>query len=135
MQELSISSEYMRRILEKLRAVMGREGEVMPDLGGNASDDAGPATLQETSGDLLLKELREEIKAMDVDHKHELVALMWVGRGDFVEEEWQEALALAEERHDGPTWRYLLSHPRVADQIASGLEELGHDHVMQDGAY
>jgi len=59
---------------------MGREGEVMPDIGGNASDDERPATLQETPGDLLLQELTEEIEVMDDDHKHELVALVWLGR-------------------------------------------------------
>ena len=135
MDELTINSEYMRRLIEKLRAVMGREGEVMPDIGGNASDDEGPSTLQETPGDFLLQELTEEIDALDVDHKHELVALIWLGRGDFGASEWAEALALAEERHDGPTSKYLLSHPRVADQIASGLEELGYSHVLQDGLY
>lgn len=135
MIELNIPSDHMRELLDRLRAVMGREGEVTPDLGGNASDDEGPATLQETPGDLQLDELTRELAALDTDQQHELVALMWVGRGDFEADEWDEAVALAAERHDGPTARYLLSHPRVADQIASGLEDLGHDHVLQDGAY
>ncbi len=135
MTELTISADFMRDLIEKLRAVMGREEEVMPDIGGNESDDEGPATWQETPGDLQLTELRAEIDALNADHKHELVALVWLGRGDFSADEWAEALALAEERHDGPTSRYLLSHPRVADQLASGLEELGFSHVLQDGLY
>ena len=135
MIELNINSRYMRRLIEKLRAVMGREAEVMPQMGGNASDDMRAATLQEQPGDLLIDELREEIEAMDEDHQAELVALMWVGRGDFSEPEWQEAVDLAIERHDGPTWRYLMSHPLVADQLANGLEAVGHSHVMQDGDY
>ncbi len=135
MPELTINSDYMRRIIEKMRAIMGREGSVMPDLGGNASDDERPLTLQEGPGDMLAQELVEEITALDVDHKHELVALMWVGRGDFGPQEWQEALELAEDRHTGSTARYLLSHPRVADQIANGLEELGFSHILQDGLY
>ncbi|MFY0691084.1 MAG: DUF3775 domain-containing protein [Paracoccaceae bacterium] len=135
MDELSINSEYMRRLIDKLRAVMGREGEVMPEIGSNPSDDERPMTLQETEGDLLLEELEEEIEAMDEGHRIELVALMWIGRGDFPADEWQEARDLARERQEGPTARYLLSHPRVADQIASGLEELGHSHILQDGLY
>ena len=135
MNELTINSEYMRRIIVKLRAVMGREGEVMLDIGGNASDDEVPATLQETPDDLLLQELTEEIDALDDEQKHELVALVWVGRGDFSANEWSEALTMAKERHDGPTSRYLLSHPRVADQLANGLEELGHSHILLDGLY
>ncbi|XDA97984.1 DUF3775 domain-containing protein [Sulfitobacter sp. LCG007] len=72
---------------------------------------------------------------MDPEHQVELVALMWVGRGDFGQENWGEALALATERADTPTSRYLLSHPMAADDIASGLDELGHDHILQDVAY
>ena len=135
MDEVTINSVYMRRIVEKLRAIMGREGTVIPDAGGNPSDDELPATLQETSGDLLTQELSEEIDALDVDHKHELVALMWIGRGDFQASDWQEAMQLAEERHEGPTSRYLLSHPMVADELANGLEEMGYSHVLQDGRY
>ncbi|TMM51198.1 DUF3775 domain-containing protein [Sulfitobacter sabulilitoris] len=135
MPELSISSDYMRRLIERLRAVMGREDEVMPDLGGNAGDDARPATLQEIPEDLLREELREEIDALDEDQRHELVALVWTGRGDFDVSEWDQALELAQDRDEGPTSAYLLSHPRVADQLASGLEALGHEHVLQDGRY
>ena len=135
MDQVTINSEYMRRLIEKLRAVMVREAPTFSDIGGNASDDEVPATLQENPGDLLLEELREEIDAMDADHKHELVALMWVGRGDFQAAEWAEAVALAEDRHTGKTSGYLLSHPLVADELANGLEELGYSHVLQDGSY
>jgi uncharacterized protein (DUF2267 family) len=58
-----------------------------------------------------------------------------VGRGDFGAEEWRDALALATERADSPTSQYLLAHPMAADDIASGLEALGHDHILQDGSY
>lgn len=135
MNELSINSRYMRRLIEKMRAVMGREAEVMPDPGGNPSDDAVPAALQEGAGDLSREELREEIMGLDDDHQCELVALMWIGRGDYSAEDWPEALAMAAERHTGPTAEYLLAHPMVADELAAGLEELGYSHVMQDGDY
>jgi len=135
MDEVTINSEYLQRLIQKLRAVMVREGEVMPDAGGNPSDDVLPSALQEAPGNFLLEELREEIDAMDVDHKHELVALTWIGRGDFQAAEWKEALQLAEERHVGPTSKYLLSHPLVADHLANGLEELGFGHVMLDGNF
>ena len=135
MDELTINSEYMRRLIQKLRAVMAPEDEVMPDAGGKPSDDPISATMQETPGDLRLEELREEIDSLDADHKHELVALTWLGRGDFQAAEWQDALTLAEQRHEGPTSSYLLSHPLVADHLANGLEELGYGHVLLDGSY
>ena len=81
------------------------------------------------------EELVAEIDGLDPDHQQELVALMWVGRGDFDSDEWPEALALAMQRADAPASHYLLSHPMAADEIASGLEELGHDHLLEDGSY
>lgn len=132
MAELTIPSDYMRSLIEKLRAVMEHEIEMTSEYHDDDEDEALDGVER---GDPMVAELRDEIEALDDDHKHELVALVWVGREDFSADEWDEALALAEERHDGPTWRYLLSHPRVADQIASGLEELGYDHVLQDGNY
>ena len=125
----------MRRLIEKLRAIMGREAEAMPQAGGNASDDEVSASLQEHPDDMLDEEMREEFQGLTNEQLVELVALMWVGRGDFDAEEWPDALTLAEERHVGPTADYLLSHPLVADYLANGLEELGHSHVLQDGTY
>ncbi|MEM8871141.1 MAG: DUF3775 domain-containing protein [Pseudomonadota bacterium] len=135
MDNLSINSEYMQRLIVKLRVIMAREAELMPRAGGNASDDEVSASLQEHPGDLLDEELRKEFEALSNQQLVELVALMWVGRGDFEADEWDEAVALAEERHVGPTSQYLMTHPHVADHIATGLEALGHSHVLQDGTY
>lgn len=93
------------------------------------------AQFETAPGDLRDAELRGEIDALDDDHRHEIVALLWVGRGDFVEAEWPEAVRLAAERDVGPTSEYLLSHAQSADHIAAGLEELGHDHLVGDGRY
>lgn len=132
--DLAFNPEYLRRILEMMRGVMAPAGEALMDVGDPAEEDV-LAGLEAAHEDPRVQELVEEITALDVDHKHELVALMWVGRGDFSAGDWVEAVALAEDRHTGPVARYLLSHPRVADQIASGLEELGFSHLLQDGQY
>lgn len=136
MNELSIPPAYLRRIILKTRAIMAREGLVMPEIGGNPSDDEVPATLQEPPEDLLRQELVEEIDALDVDHQNELVALMWIGREDLEPEEWTEALAMANRRREGPTSEYLLTHPLVADYWASGLDLLfDGSNVVESGEY
>ena len=134
--ELSIDPEYLASLIFKLRAILAREARDMDDSGSNASDDEVPATLQEVSGDLQEEEILEEIDAMDDDHKAELVALMWIGRGDFDAEEWEEALEMAAERHKGPTSAYLLSHPLVPDYWAVALDALGHgSEVLEHGEF
>ncbi len=134
--ELTIMPDFLSRLIFKMRAVMLGDVDTPQDATDNALRGSHHLTLQDETGTALShEELTEEIDAMDPDHQHELVALMWVGRGDFGPEEWADALAMAAERADSPTSQYLLSHPMAADDIASGLEALGHDHILQDGAY
>ncbi|CTQ50359.1 DUF3775 domain-containing protein [Jannaschia donghaensis] len=117
MQEVTIPPEALRTLLEQLRNL---EIEVEND---------SPV------GDMRWAELRAEIEGLNRDQQHELVALMWIGREDFDEMDWAEAVALAAERHVGPTFDYLLAHPLASEQIAAGLEEIGHAHLLLDGEY
>ncbi len=133
---LTIEPGYLRRLLFKMRATSLGDEDTPRDARDNAVAGGHHITLnEEVDTEAMHGELVEEIDGIDPEHQYELVALMWVGRGDFGQEDWDEALALATERSDTPTSRYLLSHPMAADDIASGLEELGHDHLLQDGAY
>ena len=50
-----------------------------------------------------------------------MVALMWVGRGDFAAEEWDSARAEAADRWTPRTAEYLLGTPLVADYLSEGL--------------
>jgi hypothetical protein len=136
MDELSLNPEFLRMLILKLRAVMAQEEEVSPDSGSNPSDDEGPATLQDTPDNLTRAEIEAEIEDLEPDQQAELVALMWIGRGDMEPEEWEEALALAVDRHEGATAGYLLAHPHVADHLDEGLDRLldGSD-LMETGEY
>lgn len=114
MIEMSMPPDTLCQVLDRMRAVADR----------NAPDD-----------DPSLAELRAEIDDLDEEHRHELVALLWVGRGVFGRGEWDEALTTAADRETGPTSAYLLDDPLAPDEIAVGLEILGHDHLLRDGAY
>jgi hypothetical protein len=127
MAELALNPEFLNNLILRLRALMAREETVSPDSGSNPTDDEGPATLQESPDDLTRAELETEIEDLEPDQQAELVALMWIGRGDLEPEEWDEALALAAERHEGATAAYLLSHPHVADHIDEGIARVGED--------
>ena len=131
MTELSIPAPFLRMLIDQLRARGAQAGRTRA-AGGEEEE---MAQFETGPGDLRDAELRAEIDALDEDHRHELVALLWVGRGDFAEDEWAEAVRLAAERDVGPTSDYLLGHPEAADHIAVGLEELGHDHLVGDGRY
>ena len=136
MDELNLNPEFLRSLILKLRAVMAQEELVSPDSGSNPSDDEAAATLQESPDNLTRAEIVAEVEDLEPDQQAELVALMWIGRGDLDPEEWDEAKALAVERHERATADYLLSQPHVADYIEEGLDRLldGTD-IMETGEY
>lgn len=137
MDELSLNPAFLRELILRLRALMAQEDAVSPDSGSNPSDDEGPATLQDTSDNLTRAEIVESIADLEPDQQAELVALMWIGRGDMEPEEWEDALEEAADRTDGGTaGEYLLQHPHVADYLDEGLDRLfdGSD-LMETGEY
>ena len=71
-------------------------------------------------------EIREAIEDLNEDEQVELVALTWVGRGDFSAAEWEDALAAAQERHTGPSSKYLLGMPLLGDLLEEGFTALGY---------
>jgi hypothetical protein len=136
MDELNLNPAFLRELILKLRAIMAQEEMVSPDSGSNPTDDEGAATLQDNPEDLTRDEISLAVDDLEPDQQAELVALMWIGRGDMEPEEWEEALEMAAERSDGPTSAYLLSHPHVADYLDEGLDKLldGSD-LMETGEY
>ena len=136
MDELTLSPGFLRSLILKLRAVMAQEEEVSPDSGSNPTDDERSATLQDSPDNLTRAEIEAEIEDLEPDQQYELVALMWIGRGDMEPDDWEEALVLAEERHERSTASYLLAHPHVADHLEEGVDLLldGTD-LMESGEY
>ena len=137
MESLNIPAPFLQSLILKTRALMAQEELVSPDSGSNPTDDeGGPTTLQDDPDNLIRDEIAGEIEDLEPDQQAELVALMWIGRGDMEPEEWADAVALAVDRHEGATAEYLLSHPHVADYWDEGLDRLfdGSD-LVETGEY
>jgi hypothetical protein len=130
MDELNIPPAYVHLLILKARALMVKEEEATPDTGGNPIDDERPDTMQEEPEDLTREELIEELEGLDADQQAELVALLWLGRGDAEPEDWENLVKLAEERHETETGSYLLDHPLLAEYWAEGLDQLGYGTLL-----
>ena len=105
----------------KARAFDATEPAAVEDEGGNEIDDEFREELEEQPDDPTQDELIAFIEAMNEDEQAELVALAWLGRGDYSAEEWDDAVAAARERHSGPTSEYLLGIPVLPDYLEEGL--------------
>jgi hypothetical protein len=82
--------------------------------------------LEDYGDDPVAEEIRGVVEDLNEDEQVELVALIWVGRGDFAAAEWEEALAAARERHTGPSSAYLLGMPLLGDLLEEGFTALGY---------
>ena len=80
---------------------------------------------EEETEDLTAVELRELINDLNVDEAAELVAMVWIGRGDYEPAEWEEAVAEARQRGNRRTATYLLGLPTLAEWLETGLEQIG----------
>lgn len=125
MAELGISAESVCFVIVKAREFEAQEEVVEDDPGSNPADDGFRSVLASYGDDATYDELKQFIESLDVDEQCELVALAWVGRGDFDLADWQESRELAQERHNEHTADYLLGMPLLSDFLQSGLDAFG----------
>lgn len=117
-----INTEKVCFIIVKARELESEDEGVAAD-DSNASDDQFLSVLTDDAYSSVHLELTEFIDAMDEDEQCELVALAWVGRGDFTAAEWTTAVAQARERRTRETSKYLLGIPLLAAFLENGLAE------------
>lgn len=113
-------------IIAETLAQEGDEEERGPSEETGAGQQELEAFLERGREDPIFAELERIIHELNVDQKCELVALSWLGRGDYSgADEWEEVLAEARDRHNEHTAGYLLGMPLLADHLEDGLSQLG----------
>ncbi|TPM27005.1 DUF3775 domain-containing protein [Mesorhizobium sp. B2-3-4] len=131
--DLTIGPDTVRLFILKAKALSAAVNEDYADgaeheieFDGDTHDNHHHDGLAEESAENLTEEeLRELINDLNVDEAAELIALAWIGRGDYDASEWSEAVAAARERANKRTAKYLLGMPLLADLLEEGLEAIG----------
>jgi hypothetical protein len=122
--DLGISLEAVATIVDHRRALQAKE-ETSPEQ-ATEDEDSEAALLQATPDDMTEGALRAFIADLNEDERASLVALAWVGRGDYDAGEWDEARGLAAERAEGrDTADYLLGMDNLGDLLAEGVATFG----------
>jgi hypothetical protein len=123
---LSLSLEKLAYIVEKAREY-DAEVPADPDAaeGSDPVDDDEREVLFDTPDNPTEQELRDAIDGLNVDEREELLALMWLGRGDYDAQGWPEALRQARDTRSSSETEYLLGTPLLADYLEEGVEALG----------
>jgi Protein of unknown function (DUF3775) len=123
---LTIALEKLAYIIEKAREF---DAEVPIDpgaaTGSDPADDDERQILLDTPDNPTEEELRDAIDGLNLDEREELLALMWLGRGDYDAGDWSEALRQARDTPSETEASYLLGTPLLADYLEEGVAALG----------
>jgi len=121
---LTIPLEKLAYVIEKAREF---NAQVPSDAeeGSNAADDDEREILLDTPDNPTEQELRDAIDGLGIPERQELLALMWLGRGDYDAESWSEALQQARQTQSASETTYLLGTPLLGDYIEEGVAALG----------
>jgi hypothetical protein len=109
----------------KAREFDAKDAVTDPDSGSNTADDRMISVLENHGDDPTLEELRSFIATLSLDEQIDLVALMWLGRGDGAIEDWSQLQLEAARAHNRRTASYLLGTPLLADYLEEALSQFG----------
>jgi Protein of unknown function (DUF3775) len=125
---MDIALDKVCEIILRARAIDMKEADTDPSSGSNPTDDGSVDTLVASPDDATEEEMREVIAGLNEDERHDLIALVFIGRGDLEPEEWVEAVRLAREREDAMSITaadWLLGIPNLGDLLDEGLNAMG----------
>jgi len=124
---LSINPDVVCAIIEKCQEFHAKEEVSIPhENEWDGGDDWAMQMLADHSDDETLQELKYIIQDLDPVDQVELVALIWLGRGDYSADEWKDALREARDGYNGRTAEYVIATPLVSDYLTEGLWSLGY---------
>jgi hypothetical protein len=125
---LNINPDIVCAIISRAKEFFAKEEVAFPNDPEDAdqNDDWYFALFEDFKDDLTFTELQTSIADLEPDQQAALVALLWIGRGDFDAKEWDDAFNQAKESWNKRTADYLLSKPLLPSYLEEGLEQLGY---------
>ena len=118
---LTINPDKVCFVIAKAREF---DVKVAPEELSDDSDDM-ERILESYADDATFQELKAFLDAQSDEDLVELLALTWIGRGDYTVDEWAEMLKEIGDVRDMRTVDYLLGTPLLADYLGEGLAQFG----------
>ncbi len=124
MPELDLNPDIVRSIIDIVHEF--HAGDDVNLRGDEDEDDVDEDLLMQFaddhSDDPYYEQLTSVINDLEPDQQISIVALMWLGRGDYTIDEWDDVIAQAKDQWTDHTAEYLISTPLLSDYLAEGLE-------------
>ena len=125
-QVIGIAIEKVCALITHVRAFDAKVEIADPDFAAGLSEADMISVHESFANDPVYEELVGFIDALNEEEQVNLVALTWLGRGDFSADEWEDALHEARAARSDHTDTYLLGIPLLGDYLAEGLAQLGY---------
>jgi hypothetical protein len=119
-------------LILRARAIDVKDAVTDPASGSNPIDDGNLDSLIASPDDTTEEEMRDVIAGLNEDERADLIALVYIGRGDMEPEEWGAAVRLAKEREDAMSISaadWLIGIPNLGDLLDEGLAAMGRSCV------
>ncbi len=127
---LEISSAEVCFLIDKACEFQAREDVNFSEIPDGFDNDQTLKMLANYSDDPVATEFITTVNDLEPDQQIYLVALMWLGRGDFLLDEWDDAVLQATESYNNRCAEYLLATPLLADYWREGLNL--HEYSCDD---
>lgn len=124
MTEFELNRDTVQFIIDKAHEFHARDDVTFPEEPEVADEFWSSQVAADFGGDPYYRELKTTIDDLEPDQQISLVALMWLGRGDFTTDEWNEALQNAEESWNDHTADYLIGTALLPDYLSEGLQQV-----------
>jgi Protein of unknown function (DUF3775) len=121
----NISTDTVCFVIVKAREFDVKVAPEELDDGSNPSDDQEQRILEDYADDPTYDELRSFLASQSDDDLKQLVALMWIGRGDYTADDWDDVLDEVEDVRGRHTVDYLIGTPLLGDYLEEGLSQFG----------
>ena len=124
-ETLGISDETLAAIILEAKSFDAVLPQSDPDESSNDSDDRQISALEIQDDNPARQMLEQSVNGLTDAQKNTLVALTWLGRGDYDVAEWEDAVRKARSRGGGATSYYLSGIPLLGDYLDEGASLLG----------
>lgn len=126
---LDLNPDIICELIYKVREFHAKEGVSIPEADYSASpaeETDGLQILADHNGDLTYNEIRRTLFDLEPDQQANLLALKFLGQGDYSGTEWDVALKEAKETLTPELINGFLHDPQISDYWEEGLSMLNY---------
>lgn len=129
---MNMAEKSVRSLILRARAYDSKEqiDDFQPDPDSSELDFV--ESMLTGDRDPIRDEIKNWVDCLDEESQVELVALYWIGRGDYEGSDFVAAVSQARARRTSPTAGYLLGAPMLGDYLEAGLDAVIEADVFDD---